>query len=315
MAEEKEIAGREVNGALLDKLQSNDSGLQKEASDSVTDFVRMRMREEGFTRQILPPIQITDSDLTKQVDTDKPVVVCEKEPNSPAAISVPYGTLPFNRYIRGLRFRIMFQRLMTPRFVKDVQELRTYDMDIRQILSDNALKDMQAEEDGKFIATVEKLLIAPGAVQPDTGTIQWRQIEGGITRESWNDALKIMPSTPSHFAAKTILMNNVTVYDFQKWGRDELGGDMAQQIALQGWGEATWFGIRIIVSIKRDLIPDNRIYMFGAPSQTGKNFLLEDTTMYVDTKAFMIEFFAYCSLGTAIANPASLAIADFVPAT
>jgi len=299
---------KEINGALIDMFEN---GMQKEAQDAVTDFVRMRMREEGFLRQILPPVMVTDDDLDKQVDTDKPVIVCEKEPDSPAAISVPFGTLPMNRYIRGIRFRVMFQRIMSPRFVKDVNELRTYDQDIRQILSDNALKDMQAEEDGKFIATVDSILVGANQIVPDTGVVQWEEIAGGITRETWNDALKILPKTPAHFSASTILMNNVTVLEFQKWGRDEIGGDMAQQIASRGWGETNWFGTRIIVTIKRNLVPDNRIYQFVKPSRMGKNFLLEDTTMYVDTKAFMIEFFAYASMGACIANPAGVAIADF----
>ena len=159
---------KEINGALLNMFEN---GMQKEAQDAVTDFIRMRMREEGFTRQIIPPVQVTDDDLDKQVDTDKPVIICEKEPDSPAAISVPFGTLPINRYIRGIRFRVMFQRIMSPRFVKDVNELRTYDQDIRQILSDNALKDMQAEEDGKFIATVDTILLGPGMTVPDTGVV------------------------------------------------------------------------------------------------------------------------------------------------
>ena len=299
---------REVNAALLDMF---DKGLNKEAREAVTDFIRMRMREEGFARQIIPPVQVTDSDLDKQVDTDKPVIICEKEPDSPAAISVPFGTLPMNRYIRGIKFRVMFQRIMSPRFLKDINELRTYDMDIRQVLSDNALKDMQTEEDGKFIGTVDSILVAPGATQPDTGVVQWEEISGGITRDTWNDALKILPRTPAHFSASTVLINNVSILEFQKWGRDEVGGDFAQQVAMNGWGETKWFGIRLIVTIKRDLVPDNRIYQFIRPAALGKLFLLEDTTMYVDTKAFMIEFFAYCSLGAAIANPAGVAIADF----
>lgn len=308
MAETYEPTAKEVNSALLDMF---DKGLNKEAQEAVTDFIRMRMREEGFARQIIPPVQVTDSDLDKQVDTDKPVIVCEKEPDSPAAISVPFGTLPNNRYIRGINFRVMFQRIMSPRFLKDINELRTYDMDIRQVLSDNALKDMQAEEDGKFIGTVDNILIAPGTVVPDTGVCQWEEITGGITRDTWNDAMKILPKTPAHFSAATVLLNNVTILEFQKWGRDEVGGDFAQQVAMNGWGETTWFGKRILVTIKRNLVPDNRIYQFIRPEALGKFFLLEDTTMYVDTKAFMIEFFAYCSLGAAIANPAGVAIADF----
>ena len=304
-----ETTAREINGRFVDQIEG---GHVKEAADLVTDYIRMKMREEGFARPIMNPVQITDDQLDRAVDTDKPMVICEKEPESPAAYTVPYGTLPSNRYIRGRRFRVMFQRVMSPRFVKDANELRTYHQDIRQILSDNALKDMQAEEDGKFIATVESILVGANEVLPDSGIAQWREIAGGITRETWNDSLKILPQTPSHFTAQTILMNNVTILEFQKWGRDEMGGDFAEQVAMNGWGEGEFFGKKILVTIKRNLVPDNRCYHFVKPSRLGKFFILEDTTMYVDTKAFMIEFFAYSCFGAALANPNGLAIADFV---
>lgn len=303
------LTAKEINEAMYSMFTN---GMEKEAANAITDFTRMKMREEGFLRDIIPQDTLSDSDLDPQVDTDKPTIVCEKEPDSPAAISVPFGTLPMNRYIRGRRYRVMFQRINSPRFVKDVDELRTYKQDIRQILSDNALKDMQAEEDGKFIATVDSILVGPNEVVPDTGTVQWHEIPGGITRETWNDSLKILPRTPARFSADTLLLNNITIIEFQKWGRDEVGGDFAQQVAMNGFGETTWFGKRIIVTIKRELVPDNRVYQFVKPSRLGKHFALHDTTMYVDTKAFMIEFFAYSSIGAAIANPAGVGIADFV---
>ena len=299
---------REVNSAFIDMLQG---GREKEAREAVTDYVRMKMREEGLLRQILPPISVTYDDLDKQVNTDKPVIICEKEPDSPAAYSVPFGALPSSRYIRGNKFRVMFQRLQTPRFVKDIAELGTYDQDIRQILSDNSLKDMQAEEDAKFIATVDSICIGPGETVPFSGSVQWKQIAGGITRINWNESLKTLPSTSAKFSAKTVVINNVSVLDFQKWDRAEAGGDIAQQIALEGWSQNNWFGPRTLVTIKRDLVPDNRIYQFVAPKALGKFFVLDDVTMYVDAKAFMIEFFAYAMQGCSIANSAGVAITDF----
>ena len=68
-----------------------------------------------------------------------------------------------NLYIRGPRYLVMMDRIVTPRFTKDVDELRTWIMDIRQVLSDNAIKDMLAEEDGKFITAVNTALVAAGS--------------------------------------------------------------------------------------------------------------------------------------------------------
>jgi len=299
---------KQVNSAFIGML---DQGMQKQAADAVNDYIRVRMREDGFHRRILPPVQITNDELDRQVDTDKPVKVVDKEPNSPAAISVPFATQPVNRYIRGPRFRVMFDRIMTPRFTKDIDELRTYDMDIRQILSDNSIKDMLAEEDGKFIAVCNLLLVAQGGTVPETNSVQWQNIGGGITRDTIAESMKILPSTPNHLNPSTVLINNVSIWDVVKWGRDEAGGDLSQDLLERGFAEREIMGVRWIVTIKRDLVPDNTTFQFAEPKFLGKFFILEDTTMYIDRKAFMLEFYAYESLGSAIANVAAVGRADF----
>ncbi len=300
---------KEVNSAFLGMLEQ--PGMEKQAQDAVNDYIRVRMREDGFARRILPPVQITNDELDRQVDTDKPVKVVDKEPNSPGAISVPFATLPINRYIRGPRFRVMFDRILTPKFTKDIDELRTYDMDIRQILSDNAIKDMLAEEDGKWIAVTNNLLVAQGATVPETGTVQWRSIAGGITRDTIAESMKIMPSTPNHLNPSTVLVNNVTIWDVVKFGRDEVGGDLSQELFERGFAEREIMGVSWIITIKRDLVPDSTLFHYAEPKFLGKFFILEDTTMYIDRKAFMLEFFAYESLGAAIANVAAVTRADF----
>ena len=40
------------------------------------------------------------------------------------------------RHIRGPKFRPLFGRILTPKFKKDIEEMRTYDMDVRPILLD-----------------------------------------------------------------------------------------------------------------------------------------------------------------------------------
>lgn len=45
------------------------------AADAVNDFTRRKMRESGFFRKIMPPLQISNEDLDRQVITDKPVKI------------------------------------------------------------------------------------------------------------------------------------------------------------------------------------------------------------------------------------------------
>ena len=112
--------------SLFEKLGSRDPGMVKEALDAVNDFTRTKMREDGFFRRIMPPVTISNDELDRQLSTDKPVKIVDKEPDSPAAITIPFGALPTNIYIRGPRYPVMFDRIATPRFTKDVDELRTW---------------------------------------------------------------------------------------------------------------------------------------------------------------------------------------------
>jgi len=299
-----------INQTLFEMLST--SGMEKQAADAVNEFTRIKMREDGFYRKIMPPLTITNEQLDRQVDTDKPVKVIDKEPDNPPAQSIPFATLPSNQYIRGGRYRVMFDRIVTPRFTKDVDELRTWVMDIRQVLSDNAIKDMLAEEDGKFITAVNLALVAADTIVPTSGVPQWVTVSGGITRDTMQDALKIMPKTPFHLETHTILINNVTIREVFKWGRDEMGGDFAQDIVKNGWSETEFLGCKWIVTIKRDLVPDDSIYMFSDPKFIGKAFMLEDTTMYIKREAYLLEFFAYQTAGGTIGHTGGLARADFV---
>jgi hypothetical protein len=72
-----------MSEAIFEKLSSRDPVLEKQAVDAVNDFTRTKMREDGFYRRIMPPIPITNDELDRQVDTDKPVKVVDKEPDSP----------------------------------------------------------------------------------------------------------------------------------------------------------------------------------------------------------------------------------------
>jgi len=305
-----QTASQLLNETLFEQLST--PGMEKQAIDAVNDFTRTRMREDGFYRRILPPLQISDDELDRQVDTDKPVKVVDKEPGSPAAVSLPFGALPTNIYILGPRYRVMFDRIVGPRFTKDVDELRTWHMDIRQVLSDNAIKDMSAEEDSKFIVACNAAMIGADVPVPYNGNVvQWETIHGGVTRETLHDAFKIMPKGPSHLEVHTVLINNVTIKEVQKIGRDEMGGDFSQDVMLNGWSKSEFMGARWIITIKRTLVPDDTIYMFSDPKFVGKNFLLEDTTMFIKREAFMLEFFPYQSAGGAIGHTGGISRADF----
>lgn len=302
---------RLINETFFEKMASNDPMQTKQAADQVQDYTRFKMREDGFLRRILPPIPVQNDQLNRLPNTEKPSITIDKESDSPAAMTIGFNTMPNNLYIRGNRYVVAFDRIVTPKFTVDTDMLRTYTMDIRQILSDNSIKDMLAEEDGKMIRAVNLSCVGPDVVVPTSGVVQHEVIRGGISREAWSDSLKVMPNTPSSLEVSVCLLNNLTVKDLWKWGHDEMGGSISQDILKDGWSLHRLFNQDLLVTIKKGLVPTNRVYHFADPKFLGKFLTLEDTTMYIRREAFMLEFYSYETVGGAIANTSGVAIIDY----
>jgi len=299
------------NHELLDFITSGDNSMEKRASTAVSEYTRLRVRDTGIWRHVIEPIPVTDADLTPQDDTDKNVILCEMDVESAGAKSVPYNTLPDNELMRGQRYRVVFDRVMSKRYEKDVAELRSYTMDLRQVVADNAIKDLLDEEDGKALRAVGSLIGAPGSTVPETGTVQNRNYTGALDRVGWVEGLKTIQSTPNALSPATVLLNHLTVLELSKWGRDEVGGDLAEEIARNGFALRTFFGYKLLVTIKRDLVPDGTLFYFAGEKFLGKFFVLEDTTMSTKAEDYFISFFAYEEIGSTIANVAAVARVNY----
>jgi hypothetical protein len=297
------------NEAFYDLLMT--PGMDKTAIDAVNDYTRLKMREDGIFRRILPPIQLANTDLDRQYDTSLPAKVVDMEVDSPAAVTVPLAQFPTQVYIRGQRYRVLISRILSPWFAADVDELRTHVMDIRQVLSDNSIKDMLAEEDSSFFSGVNSILGSADTANAFSGVEQWKTLPGSISRNTLWDAKKIMPTTDGHLVPTKAVINNVSIMEVCKIGRDEMGGDMSQELFKNGWTEARFMDMDWIITIKRWLVPDNTMYLFADPKFMGKFYLLEDTTMFIERRAFFLSFFSYEALGSTIANPYSLVRVDF----
>lgn len=304
-----------MNAKILEHL---DRGEVKKAQDAATDYTRIQIREESFAFKILPPEKATDDMLDRALDDKRLQIIWELEPDSPAAKWVPLQTVPDGEYIQGSRYIIPFARVLTPKFVKDIDELRTTRQDIRKILTDNSIKDALAEIDAKFIETVNSIVLdAPAAGSPNnvTGKVQWIDLTDPLNRESFAEAKKMLPrgNSDGRFRLRNYvaLMNDVTAQDWLKLDRNEVGGDLAEDMFRNGLTIDNFLGVKTIFTIKDDLVPDNYVYFFAAPEFLGKCFYLSDWTMYMKKEAYFIEMFSYWLGGFAFGNVAGMALARF----
>jgi hypothetical protein len=107
------------------------------------------------------------------------------------------------------------------------------------------------------------------------------------------------------------LLNNITIKEVAKLNRNDMGGDLSEEIMRNGWTYSEFMGVQWIITIKKGLVPTGTMYHFADPKFIGKSYLIEDTTMYIRREAYFIEFFAYETLGGTIGHTSGLARVDF----
>lgn len=300
------------NNKLLDMFES--PSMQKRAADDTNDYIRNKVREAGFARKIIPPAEnVTTFD--RQLYTDKPVVIYDKESDLDWPVSVGYGGLASNFYIQPRRFAVTPTLIRSPKVMKDKWTLRTAKYDIKQVFADNQVKDLQIVEDRSLLDTVDTLLIGQGATMPESGAILWQPLAGGFSRNSVVTATKqIVQNTPFSIPVECCLVNQITWAEVYKWDRTEAGGDVSERALVEGYWTANMLGVEWLITLKRGLVPRNVQYMFGPPKFLGKSVLFTPPTMYVKTENvgyYMFE--TVLEIGMTLATSSAFGRADYLP--
>ena len=156
--ERERLSAQFINQSFVRKL---DEGRVKEAADEGSRFIRSKLRQESFAREILVPIELSPDEIDRDEHTDQPKKIIEKEPDSTATF-VTFKGSGQRTFFKGPRYSVFFGKVESQHFMKSKFELLTYQNDIRKILTDNSVKDMADVEDRKFIETIEVALSDAG---------------------------------------------------------------------------------------------------------------------------------------------------------
>lgn len=284
-----------INQSFIEKI---DQGLTKEAGVAMSAFVRQRLREDGFTRKILNPIMITASELDRGL-TEEPQVIVEKEPDS-VAVNMPFLGRPDLRYFTGTRYAVTFSKIASAEFKKSKFELATYRTDIRTVLQENSVKDLQKQEDSNFYANVLAVATANSNVV---------NVAGGFTVQTLMNGVKNLIA--KQLPVGCVLMTQEMYADLLKQPATQVGSPAASELLR---GQATldnFFGFRIITTIKNDILPNNQAIVFAPPQYLGQFYLLQDAMVFLKTEADIITFMTYESVGSALGNVNAAIVLQF----
>jgi hypothetical protein len=287
-------------------LQKIDQGMTKEAGVAMSAFVRQKLREDAFVRKILPFQAITAAELDRQTD-EEPTIICEKEPDSVAA-TLPFLSRSAIRYWTGPRYKVNFQKIASDDFRKSKFELMTYRTDIRTVLQENSIKDMQYQEDYGFYQNLQAIAANNTSIgATNTYTIS------GFSKANYLAGIKKL--LERRLPVGCVLMSQSLYNDMLAFQSTDIGSPAASSLFM---GEAQLqapFGYKIITTNKSTssdgFFPTNRMIVFAPPQFLGQAFSLQDATVFLKAELDMIEFTAYESIGIGLGNTQGFVIVDF----
>lgn len=298
--ETEKVDAQVLNANWFRKIEQ---GQIKTAEEEGSAFIRSELRQESFHREIMTPVLLGNDELDRDVDSDQPRKIVEKEPDSYATFVPFYGTGD-RTIFKGERYEVRFGKVESQRFRKSKFELMTYQNDIRKILSDNSVKDMAKQEDTKFISTVDAILAAAPS-----------QI---VTATAWNSTA-FKRGMQNLLGRKRplgkMLMTEVCYLEALDLPYTVVG-DVASRHYDEGVEkQKSLWGLPVVTTIHNDVVTGHAgktfsVYFFSPENYLGNLFLLQDATLYIEQKADMIHFHSYEVLGTGIGNTRSITRVD-----
>ena len=294
------VSAQDINSNFVRKIEE---GQIKEAAEEGSAFIRTKLRQESFTREILPPVVLGNDEIDRDVNSDQPKKIVEKEPDSTATFVPFYGTGP-RTIFKGGRYEVRFGKVESQHFRKSIFELMTYQNDIRKILSDNSVKDMAEQEDSKFITTVDAVLAAATT-----------QI---VPAASWDAAafVSLFQNMQNRkIPIGKLLMTDATYTNSLQLRADVVGNDVATRHYDEGVeGSKNLWGCPVVTTIHNNLVTAHggsaSVYLFAPEKFLGNFFLLKDATLYIEQKADIISFHSYEAPGIGIGNTAGVSRLD-----
>jgi hypothetical protein len=330
------VPAKVLNDLFFEKVST------QEGKDKIAEFggtyIRDRLREVSFARKVLPPQPVQRTECQRSVNHDTLVKIVDIEPNS-RAMAMTFRGQPTARFIRAPRFEIPFFTISSEKFEKTEQELLAYEMPVTKIIEENSVKDIQAIEDRQFLVFVEAAIqgaqldangsaVAFTAANVNAAGVVGASVvkgEGALTTTATDftifpvlkpDFIKLKKLLHrKHLRAERMLMTEPDFDDVSSWTIQDVGMTIAGETATEGWKSGTIVGLKVIRSIKTEILREGNIYCFTAPEFMGRFYVLNQTKFYIDKIANLITWQSWEDIAIGIGNVAAIVKLELYPAS
>jgi hypothetical protein len=316
-----------LNQVFSQRLNTSDG--KEKIGEYAGAYIRDRLREVSYARQIVPPQSVTRADCQRSIHHDTLTKIIEVEPES-RAMPLTFRGQPTARFIRAPVAETAFYTISSEKFEKTEQELLAYDMPITKVIEDNSVKDIQEIEDREFTIHIDAAVqalqaeangvaAAPilnnaalnGAAPPAEFSVRKGEIAraAGTTDDATvhplqrTDLVELFKLLDGNYLrAERVLMTETEFDDISQWTAEDFGDKMQSETTVDGYKYSTLLGRAFVRTIKTDILRRGNVYVFTRPEFFGVFYILNKVKFYVDKVANLITWQSWEDIAMAVVN-------------
>jgi len=289
----------DTEGLIWTKVAQNLEGTSEERAEIIEAtraYIKDRIREESWTRKILPPQAVMESELEVDEKEDSFYKLVPIEPDS-WALPVNFTGAPPTQYTKGKRYKVPFYVIETPLYMKTAEELLATMMPFVKVIEQNSVIDIQEKEDSRFKVFMDLAIKLRGG---ESGGAEVKSTQKKFEPELLTQGLQTI-SNQKGMLCETILMTDSTKSEIASWGSSQFDVG-AKEITIEGYKYEVLNGKKLIVSVKTNILPVNEVYFFAGPQYLGNFFIVGDTQFFIEKKGRMYSWCTWENIGMGIGN-------------
>jgi hypothetical protein len=301
----------QINETFLEMLESPE--MHKEAERRGAEYLKTQIYEDSFMEKILPAQPISPAQLDRTVDSPNYQVVIDKEFAETRAVTVGLRGLADYQYVEEDRYAVNFFKIESDEYEKTEGEIRGMRQPIQNLIRHNTAFQIRKQMDRSFIGACE------AAIALDAANQQFDTSDSQITPENLVELRNLLDDrniNGQYVRAATLLMTHSQWNNISTWIQGNTGGVAGGGVGAAGgittdfWKDGyqydSLFGLRVVKTIKSDLVDKDTIYAFTEPELLGHQFTFNDDRFAIQKHFDRVKWKAWRTFGFSIGNSYSV---------
>lgn len=304
----------QLNNIFIEAV--NDPDMLKEAENRGAEFLKLQVYEDSFHERILPAQSISPMQCDRDVNSPNYQVVIDKEFTDVRAVTSSLRGGGGNyEYVETDRYAVVFYTLESPEYALTEQELRGKRQPVQDLIRHHVAYHIRKKMDETWMGMSKAAVAASG--------LEKSLVAAGekiITPQNLADLRRLIDNQSTmgrYLRGSTILLTQSQYNYINTWPQANTASGVGTATGMQGglgtdfWRDGykydTLFGLRVIRTVKSDLVGENEIYLYTEPEYLGHHFTFNDDKFSIMKHHYTMKWKGYRTYGAAIGNENAVA--------